>query len=545
MGEEAVKKPGEWRAGWPVVLASAFGVSIGTIHIYSTSLFIQPLEQEFGWSRTAIGAGVTITAVLGVMFAPLFGYFVDRFGPRRIALTGVVVYCSAIALLSQTGSAVWNWLALWFLVGIGTTFLKPTVWSSAVTSMFTRHRGVAIALMLSGTGVGAALVPTITNKLIEQFGWRGAYVGLGGLFALIVLPVLFFFFRDARDRDTSRSRAEQARDLPGWTVAQGLRKRQFYQINIAGFLATGVIVGYLIHFVSILQATGLSREQAVGLSGLIGIMSISARLLVGFLFDRTSNPLVGAISLGLPMIPAVLLLALPGSLPAAAAAVIVLGLAIGGEYDAVIYLSSRHFGMRNFGTLFGFIASGFLAGVGLGPIVAGSIYDATGGYTLFLWIVIPLSLAAALLVGTLGAYRFAVVICARHHAVPQHAAVRREQADEVVPLLVVHEPAIARLELLDLLDRDEIVQGHRLSQPPCRGRRLPPAILFPRKLGRHQEVVKGTGPCRFIDIDAATRLAVCTCSSVVSTRYRQISACNSGIWPSIPKTRPSSVRTPN
>lgn len=379
-------------------------MALSSIHIYSIGFFIRPIEQEFGWSRATIGAGVTVTAVMGVLFAPLFGYFVDRFGPRRLALTGAVIYCTAIASLSLTESTVWTWFALWSGVGVGTTFLKTTVWSAAVTSMFERNRGLAIALMLSGSGVGASIMPLLANWLIADYGWRFAYMAIGALFGIIVFPVLLLFFYGAHDRGRRAKSLSSPKILAGWTMRQGFAARQFYQILIAALLITMVVVGCLVHLVEILVSTGISRQQAAGMAGLIGFMSISARLFIGHMFDRLDSPLVGATSVGIALIPALLLLALPGSVPVAILAVLILGLALGGEHDAVIYLSSRYFGQRNFGSLFGFIASSILAGVGLGPIVAGAIYDQTGSYTVFLLLAMPLAGLSSLLIGTLGPY---------------------------------------------------------------------------------------------------------------------------------------------
>ena len=139
-------------------------------------------------------------------------------------------------------------------------------------------------------------------------------------------------------------------------------------------------------------------------AGIAGIFSIIGRLGGGFMLDRLPGPPVGAISVALPIIAAALLLAFPGSVPMAIVAIAFLGLCIGGEYDSVIYLATRYFGMRSFGSLFGWITSALLAGVGLGPWIAGTIRDATGAYDLFLWIVIPLAGLSAVLLGTLGRY---------------------------------------------------------------------------------------------------------------------------------------------
>jgi MFS family permease len=109
-------------------------------------------------------------------------------------------------------------------------------------------------------------------------------------------------------------------------------------------------------------------------------------------------------SVGLPAISALIILFFPDVFPMVVVAVVLLGLSVGGEYDAIIYLSTRHFGLRNFGTLFGFVTSLILAGVGLGPILGAVLYDIGGDYRLFLWLAIPMSLTTSVLLGTLGRY---------------------------------------------------------------------------------------------------------------------------------------------
>ncbi len=399
-------KPGalaEWRSGWPLVLAATMGVSLGSLQIYSTGVFIQPLGEEYGWTRADVTSGMLIPSVLGVLFSPIFGIFIDRWGARRLAVPGAILCCSAFAMLSLTGPAIATWWAVWLLIGISALMLKPTVWSTAVSSHFTIGRGLALAVMLCGTGLASASIPPLTYSLIEAFGWRGAYIGLGGIFAVLVIPILYFFFYDIRheSRDKQRSSPES---FPGWTAREGFRTRQFYQLAMAAFLTTMMIVGFVVHLVPLLQEDGIERSRAVWIAGLTGLFSIAGRLSVGYLFDRYRGPPIGAMSVALPVPAALLLIFFPGSLEAALVAVVFLGLAVGGEYDAVIYLSSRFFGMRAFGTLFGVVASALLGGVGLGPLIAGMIFDATGSYDNYLWMVLGTSAVASLLLGTLGAY---------------------------------------------------------------------------------------------------------------------------------------------
>ena len=397
----------EWRKSWTVVLAAFVGVSLGSLHIYSTGLFIEPLESEMGWSRTEITSGLTLISVVGAFFSPFVGLMIDRCGARSIAVPGAILYCVAFGSLSLTGPSIWNWWGLWFLIACLALMQKPTVWSAAVSSHFIKSRGLAIAITFCGAGLGSSIIPLITHTLISEFGWRIAYIGLGAIFFLISVPTLVLFFHDARKSHTGHGGPVEAADspvIPGWSVKQGFKSRQFFQLTAAALLITAVVVGMVVHVVPLLTESGLPRPTVVKIVSLIGIMSIVGRLSVGYLFDRLPGPPVGMCSVGLPALSAVIILLFPDSLPLVVLAVIILGLAVGGEYDAIIYLSTRYFGLRNFGTLFGFVASMILAGVGLGPLLGGLLYDLAGDYRVFLMVVIPMSLITSILLGTLGKY---------------------------------------------------------------------------------------------------------------------------------------------
>lgn len=395
----------EWKRHWPVVLAAMFGTSIGSLPSYATSLFIQPLEDEFGWTRAGISASITFYSAVGVIGAPFAGHILDKVGSRRFGLIGVTAMCLLFASLSLITSAIWSWWSMWVLLGCSALFVKPAVWTKAVSSFFTAGRGLALALTLCGTGFVSMALPSMTHVLMETFGWRGAFLGIGAIFAAIILPILWFFFFDATDKDASMDRkAVDPATLPGWSASEGLRKRQLWQIAIAAFLATGVVTAFIFHLVPILTLYGVTRTQAVGMAGLVGLLAVAARLSVGYLFDRLNHPAVGAVSIALPILPALILLGFEPSYGTALAAVIALGIAAGGEYDAVIYLGSRYIGMRAFGFLFGIVVSTLLLGVGLGPVIAGYIFDVTRSYDAFLVIAIPASLLSAALVATLGRY---------------------------------------------------------------------------------------------------------------------------------------------
>ncbi len=154
------------------------------------------LEHAFGWSRAQISGGLMANSVISVIGAPFIGWLIDRFGTRSVGLPGVALYYAAIALLSQTGASIWSWWGLWILVAFGAVLIKPTVWALSVSQRFDAQRALAIAIVMSGSGLCAIFLPAATTTLIATFGWRGAFIGLGVGGALIALPLLYLFLRD-------------------------------------------------------------------------------------------------------------------------------------------------------------------------------------------------------------------------------------------------------------------------------------------------------------------------------------------------------------
>lgn len=396
----------EFRRNWTVVLASALGMAFASVGVYALGVFIEPIQQETGWSRAEIALGMTVSAVVSVITGPFIGFVVDRFGPRRLGLFGLVGGCLTLASYSTVGPAIWMWWALFIPGSLTSAFLKPTVWATAVSSLFDTGRGLALAVMLSGTALCSTLTPIAGHYFVESFGWRQAYVALAAFWGLLVIPVVWLYFTSAKDRNRVQARSEPVAPiiLPGLDIRPSLLSWKFFRLASAGFLASLVVVSFVTGLVPVLSSLAIDRQTAAWIAGLIGISTVVGRLTGGVLLDRVNGNMVGAVSMLLPLIPCSLLLLFPGSVPVAAVAVIVLGLSLGVELDAVAYLVGKHFGMRNYGTLFGTIA-GFLAlATGLGPVLLNLVYDQTGAYTLVLLAYIPLSLLSSAMFASLGRY---------------------------------------------------------------------------------------------------------------------------------------------
>ena len=395
----------EWRAHWPIVLAAMAGYAASTITTYSSQVFIQPLQAEFGWSRGQIASGHSIAAMAGVLFAPFTGFFVDRFGPRRLGIAAVIAICIATALFSLTGPEIWMWRALWLPMAFAIILIQPSVWTAAVTSVFAAGRGFALAVLLCGGSIASMITPKLADVLIESFGWRMAFVGLGLFWAALTVPLIYFCFSSARDRErlSAGTKAPTA-ERRGSVWKSGLLTRRYAQLLIGGACIAGVVVTLVTNLVPVLSANGLTRQQALTLTPLVGISAIVGRLSIGALLDRWNGRFLAAFAVSLPVVGILLLIEYPGSPMIAAVAVLIFGLSFGAELDILAYLTSRYFNVANFGLLFGTIGGFIGLAAGNGPWALQSVFDAQNSYIPALLGMIPICLVAAMLFLLLGPY---------------------------------------------------------------------------------------------------------------------------------------------
>lgn len=392
----------EWRQYGSIMPACVFGMMLVAVHAYSLGVMIGPLEKEFGWSRSQISAGPLVTSFATLLMAPIAGRLLDKHGPRKIALLGVPAFGLCLGMLSLAGPSIYSWLALYAVFAVALMMVFPTVWTAAVAMRFEKNRGLAMAIALSGTGITSAIAPATTAYLVEAYGWRGAYIGLGTMSVVVVFPlILLLFDRD----DTHKKVLQQTALIPSGPAAKNeFKQPRYVLLALAALLYSIGATGLGINAVPILIEEGFTLARAAEVAGLIGIGTITGRILGGFLLDHMDGRFV-AVGCGISAtLMAAALLATDQSIGAAMAGCFFLGLAAGAEYDACAYLTTRHFPRRNFGALFGLI--GALSGVGAGvsPLLANAIYDVTLTYQTVLWGIFPLFIVTSLLFLMMGPY---------------------------------------------------------------------------------------------------------------------------------------------
>ena len=398
---------GEIREGCPIILSAMLGILMTNIHTYTLGMFIGPLEQNFGWTRADITFATGIGSAMGLILYPIVGITIDRIGARKLALPGVVIYCTAVAGLGMTGPEIWTWWLAYALLTCGHMMASVSVWTSGVAGRFDRQRGLALGIAFVGGGICSGVMPSVANWLIHNVGWSQAYLALGAIGLLLALPAAILFFYDARSlraKSAAKVDAGPVWEPSGATPMEGFRSFTFWQMALATVCLTTGILGLTVHFPEILGERGLSRTSAAAIVGFVGFASIAGRLGTGLLLDRFHVRLIGGCLYAMPAATCALLLFGTDTSLIALLAAISLGLALGAEVDVLSYATTRYFGLRSYGVLFGIFAALMSVGAGLGPVLGGIIHDRTGGYQLMLIICGVLFLLSSALIFLLKPY---------------------------------------------------------------------------------------------------------------------------------------------
>jgi MFS family permease len=268
--------------------------------------------------------------------------------------------------------------------------------------------------MLLGTGLTGILAPALGGQILVELGWRWTFIGLALCWGLVAFPLCFFFLYGAKDVQRTLGAAlpsvsDRLVELPGMDGREAFLSFKYFRLALSIALVMLVVSGTLVHLISFFIDSGMDPLLAATLASVIGLANMIGRVTTGLLLDRFSGSVVGSIAFLMPAVLMVLLLNFDGSIAMAIACAALLGLSAGAELDVAAYLTSRHFGMKSYGFLFGTIAGIMSLAMGVGPLLLSTAFDHAGEYDLAFKIAIPMAVLAAILVGSLGRYdpRFA------------------------------------------------------------------------------------------------------------------------------------------
>jgi MFS family permease len=370
---------------WSVVFASMCGLLVGTgpVLIFSFGVFLKPVAAELGVSRGTLSTAVLIATLVGAAACPALGYLLDRFGVRRVMIPGIVLYALAVAGFGfmQTRPAFLIPL-IFAIVGLIGVVQSPIPYSAVLTQWFDRQRGLALGIATAGVGLGVALLPPFLALLIGWFGWRHAYFGLAvAIMILAWLPVALLVREPpalAR-APARRGGGDLTAGLAGATASEAYAQWRFWALTIAFFLAVMAINGTLTHVIPLLTDRGIPAQQAAVIFSFAGYAIILGRILAGWCLDRMWGPYVAICFFATPIVGIALLSSNAGGLVSLVGAVLC-GAGIGAEMDMMAFFSSRYFGLKAYGKIYGLMFAVFNVGTGIGPAISGISFDRFHSY---------------------------------------------------------------------------------------------------------------------------------------------------------------------
>jgi predicted MFS family arabinose efflux permease len=397
--------PGEFARGWKLVAASTLGVGLGLspLLVYTLGMLAPGLAADFGWSIAQVMGVLSITTLVVVLAAPLTGMLTLRFGARRVALCSLVLLGLGVLSLALSNGSILRFYLTWGFIAVGGAGTLPITWTRLVNDRFDRNKGLALGLAMMGSGIFGVCAKPYVGWLIQEWGWRGAFVGLGLLPIVIALPVAFAWFRVPRSRSLEAGSDTTAKG--GMTTAQTLRDWRFWLLAVALVPISFALGGAVPNMEGILRAGKLDPAKIAVLTPLIGLSAIIGRIVGGWLLDRFWAPAVGAILLALPGLSLWALASDPINPTVAGLSIFLIGFGLGIEYDFVAFIVARYFGMRHYGTIYAWLYISFAIGAGFAAPVFGHDYDLHGTYVLSLSCSAAVLLVCAAALLLLGPYR--------------------------------------------------------------------------------------------------------------------------------------------
>ena len=399
--------------GWVIVFTAGIGLLLGyaPVFVYSFSVFIKSLAQDFHTSRTSISFAFTLANVMQSVGAPLIGRLVDRFGAHKVIVPSTVIFGLVIISFKYFSTSLWQLYAFFIVIGLIGTGTAPVPYGIVVSRWFDRRRGLALGLMMMGLSSGAILMPPIAQRLIVLFGWRAAYAIVGFVVLAISVPVVGIFLKDSPEKmglqpdgepDLNTGSTERKNEQGvNWSVAR--REPTFWFLASAFFLLGASVHACVIHLVPMLTDRGISVERAAFASSLLGVALLIGRVFTGYFLDRFFGPYVAMLLFsGVAVGISLFLTGAGGSLPLLA--VFLVGLGMGAEADIIAYLTSRYFGLRSFGEIYGYLFATFTLAGALGPVLMGVGFDHLGSYRAPLLFFLAATLVATVLLSRLGPY---------------------------------------------------------------------------------------------------------------------------------------------
>jgi len=404
-----------FRSRWWIVAAAVIGLTVsgGPVNIFSFGVFLRPVTDDLHIGRGVFASAMLTTNWISAVSGPFIGWVLDRYGARRALILGAIAFAIGTAMQSLLTASIGVIYMLFALRILSSVFVSPTTFALVVSKWFDRQRGLALGIAMAGVGLGTTIVPPTAAWLIDHYGWRTAYIGIGALILVLAgLPALLVI-REPEEAERAALPDLVRGPLPGLSLRQAFSGWRFYGLTFAFFLGVICLNGTLTQIVAMLQDRGWGLQEATRVLAASGIAAICGRLLSGWCVDRFHGPYVAVAFFILPMIGTALFASGSGGLGPFLGALLC-GAALGAEIDLMGFFVSRYFGLKNYGKLIGTMFGVFAGSTGIGPFISGRCFDLYHTYVPAFALYEVLLVVMCLIFVLLGPYPFP----ARHRLAP-------------------------------------------------------------------------------------------------------------------------------
>jgi MFS family permease len=353
--------------------------SIVGLALYGLPFYYDFMVKEYGWSNARVTSGNALSKFLiGPLFGFAAGWFIDRFGPRKLMMAGIMMAGVALIGLSSI-SALWMFYLFYMFNAVGYVCGGPLPNQVLLSRWFDKSRGKAMGFAYLGIGIGGAVVPLLSAWLTRQFGWHVALRTLGVLIILIALPMAYFV-KESPEAERSGERAGKKETGPVPSIRGVLRSPFFYLLAIGSMCSIGAVGGTNQHLKLFLSRDhNYTQGDAAQIISLVLTVSIVGRLLMGWLADRIPKKFVMLLIYLLiaASIPFLFFADSPGMMYVFA---VIFGLGLGGEYLIIPLMAAELFGVRVLGRLLGVVLTADGVAEALSPLAVGYLRDLTKSY---------------------------------------------------------------------------------------------------------------------------------------------------------------------
>ncbi len=392
-------------------LMNGFG---GSVHWQGFTVLFIPISQSLGLSAAQTAIPFSLARIESGLAGPITGWLIDRYGVRRLMLTGTPLTGIGYILLAQTSTFL-SFVLIYVLVisvGSSTSFMQAS--TTALNTWFSRRRGMVMSINSAAFRLGGAFMVPLLSEAVLRWGWdtTAMWVGIGML--AFITPLAIVFKRSPEsigvgpDGDplktvsvgsveVARAKAEKG-EIPDsdddWTTKDAIKTRAFWTLAAGTVLRMSVHGTIFVHFVPILVWKGESQQMAANLIGLMALCAVPMILFFGWFSDRVGRPRLLAGSYISAAFSLMLLNVVDGPWPIFAAMLLFIGTEVGSGLNWA--LVGDLFGRKHFATIRGLLSPIYNVFMFSMPITAGWVFDVTDSYEIVLWVGAGLLIAAAM-----------------------------------------------------------------------------------------------------------------------------------------------------